>query len=181
MKRLLTFAPLAVFAIIALFFLKGLTLNPHELPSVLIDRPVPEMALAPLPGRGADTGLATSDLRGRVSVVNIYGSWCIACVQEHPTLMEIRKAGAVPIHGIDWRDDPVQGALWLKKHGDPYARVGVDPAPGRTAIDFGVTGAPESFIVDKAGTIRYKHIGPITPEIWAKTLLPIIRELEAKP
>lgn len=177
MRRLLYLLPVAVFGILALFFLRGLTLNPREIPSVLINRPVPEMNLAPLPGRGDNTGLATADLKGRVSLVNIYGSWCIACVQEHPYLMKIKQTGIVPIHGIDWRDDPVEGAKWLKKHGDPYERVGVDPAPGRTAIDFGVTGAPETFIVDKAGIIRYKHIGPVTPEAWEKTLLPIIKEL----
>jgi cytochrome c biogenesis protein CcmG/thiol:disulfide interchange protein DsbE len=177
MRRLLYLLPVAVFGILALFFLRGLTLNPREIPSVLINRPVPEMNLAPLPGRGDNTGLATADLKGRVSLVNIYGSWCIACVQEHPYLMKIKQTGIVPIHGIDWRDDPVEGAKWLKKHGDPYDRVGVDPAPGRTAIDFGVTGAPETFIVDKAGIIRYKHIGPVTPENWENTLLPIIKEL----
>jgi len=177
MRRLLYLLPVAVFGIIALFFLRGLTLNPREIPSVLINRPVPEMNLTPLPGRGENTGLATADLKGRVSLVNIYGSWCIACVQEHPYLVQIKKQGIVPIHGIDWRDDPVEGAKWLQKHGDPYDRVGVDPAPGRTAVDFGVTGAPETFIVDKAGLIRYKHIGPVTPETWDKILLSIIKEL----
>jgi cytochrome c biogenesis protein CcmG/thiol:disulfide interchange protein DsbE len=178
MRRALYLVPIVVFAVLAVLFAKGLTLDPRTLPSVLIDRPVPEMALPPLPGRGADTGLATADLKGRVSVVNIYGSWCIACVQEHPTLLAIKQAGEVPIHGIDWRDEPEAGAKWLRERGDPYQRVGSDPAPGRAAIDFGVTGAPESFIVDRQGVIRYKHIGPITPEVWRKTLLPIIRELE---
>lgn len=177
MRRLIFLLPVALFGVLALFFLKGLTMNPRDIPSVLINRPVPEMSLAPLPGRGADTGLATADLKGRVSLVNIYGSWCIACVQEHPYLMKIKQMGVVPIHGIDWRDDPVEGAKWLKKHGDPYDRVGVDPAPGRTAIDFGVTGAPETFVVDQAGIIRYKHIGPVNQDVWENTLLPIIKEL----
>lgn len=177
MRRLIYLLPVALFGVLALFFLKGLTMNPRDIPSVLINRPVPEMSLAPLPGRGDDTGLATADLKGRVSLVNIYGSWCIACVQEHPYLMKIKQMGVVPIHGIDWRDDPVEGAKWLKKHGDPYDRVGVDPAPGRTAIDFGVTGAPETFVVDKAGIIRYKHIGPVNQDVWENTLLPIIKEL----
>ncbi|TAN55288.1 MAG: DsbE family thiol:disulfide interchange protein [Magnetospirillum sp.] len=178
MRRALFLLPVAVFAVLALLFVKGLTLNPRDIPSVLIDRPVPEMSLAPLPGRGEASGLTTKDLKGQVTLVNIYGSWCIACVQEHPYLMEYKKTGMVPIHGIDWRDDPALGAAWLKKHGDPYDKVGNDPAPGRAAIDFGVTGAPESFIVDRAGIIRYKHIGPISPEVWTKTLLPIIRELQ---
>lgn len=178
MRRLIYLLPMLVLVVLAGFFMRGLTLNPREIPSVLIDRPVPEMALAPLPGRGANSGLSTADLKGRVSLVNIFGSWCIACVQEHPMLIEIKRSGRVPIHGVDWRDDPVEGAKWLKKNGDPYERVGADPPPGRAAVDFGVTGAPETFVVDKAGVIRYKHIGPITPAVWEKTLLPIVRELE---
>jgi cytochrome c biogenesis protein CcmG, thiol:disulfide interchange protein DsbE len=177
MRRLLFLLPLVGFLALAAMFKWGLGHDPRILPSTLIDRPVPEMTLAPLPGRGDDTGLSTADLKGQVSIVNIFGSWCIACIQEHPFLVEIKRQGVVPIHGIDWRDDPAEGAKWLKKNGDPYTRVGADPAPGRAAIDFGVTGAPESFIVDKQGIIRYKHIGPITPEVWRGTLLPIIQEL----
>ncbi len=180
MRRLVYLLPVAVFGVLALFFVRGLTLNPRDIPSVLIDKPVPEMNLAPLPGRPADSGLATADLKGRVSMVNIFGSWCIACVQEHPVLNWIKGQGIVSIHGIDWRDDPAEGAKWLRRNGDPYERVGADPPPGRTAVDFGVTGAPETFIVDKQGVIRYKHIGPVTPEAWEKILLPIIRELEQK-
>jgi cytochrome c biogenesis protein CcmG/thiol:disulfide interchange protein DsbE len=93
-------------------------------------------------------------------------------------LLKIKQSGRLPIHGIDWRDDPAEGAKWLKRNGDPYARIGADPPPGRTAVDFGVTGAPETFIVDKQGIIRYKHIGPITPDSWKNTFLPIIAELE---
>ena len=155
----------------------GLGRDPKLIPSVLIDRPVPDFALAPLPGLG-DTGFKTADLKGHVTLVDIYGSWCIACVEEHPTLLDIQKTGLVPIYGIDWRDDPEKGAQWLKDKGNPYALVGLDPAPGRTSIDFGVTGAPESFIVDAKGIIRYKYIGPITPEVWNKTLLPIIQDLQ---
>ena len=178
MRRLLYLLPAAIFAILALFFMKGLTMDPRTIPSVLIDRPVPEMTLAPLPGRGDNSGVSTADLKGHVTLVNIFGSWCISCVQEHPFLVQIKKSGVVPIYGIDWRDDPTEGAKWLRKNGDPYDRVGADPAPGYAAVDFGVTGAPESFIVDKNGVIRYKHIGPIGPEVWEKTLLPIIKELQ---
>lgn len=177
MRRLPFLLPLLGFLALVAMFKWGLGHDPRLLPSTLIDRPVPEMVLAPLPGRGDGSGLATADLKGGVSIVNIFGSWCIACVQEHPFLMEIKRQGVVPIHGIDWRDDPAEGAKWLRKNGDPYERVGADPPPGRAAIDFGVTGAPESFIVDRNGIIRYKHIGPITPEVWRATLLPIVQEL----
>ena len=176
MRRLFYLLPLVGFLALVAVFKWGLNHDPRLLPSMLIDRPVPEMSLAPLPGRPAESGLSTADLKGRVSLVNIYGSWCIACVQEHPYLVELKKAG-ITIHGIDWRDDPVEGAKWLKKHGDPYDRVGADPAPGRAAIDFGVTGAPETFVVDRNGVIRYKHIGPITPEVWKTVLGPIVQEL----
>ncbi|MBI5164606.1 MAG: DsbE family thiol:disulfide interchange protein [Magnetospirillum sp.] len=177
MRRSLYLLPVALFLVLAGFLLGGLFLNPRDIPSVLIDRPVPEMNLPALAGRPADSGLASADLKGRVSLVNIFGSWCISCADEHPTLMRIKAQGVVPIHGIDWRDDPAKALAWLQRNGDPYDRVGVDPAPGRTSIDFGVTGAPESFIVDKAGVIRYKHVGPITPKVWEATLLPIIVEL----
>ncbi len=173
--------PLALFLVLSGFFLYQLKWgsDPRLLPSVLINRPAPEMALAPLPGRGEDTGLVTADLKGKgVSLVNVFGSWCIACVEEHPHLMEIKATGVVPIHGIDWRDDPEKGAQWLRRHGDPYARVGMDPPPSRTAVDFGVTGAPETFVVDNQGIIRYKHIGPVTMKVWKTTLLPIIQELQ---
>ncbi len=176
MNRLAYLLPLAVIAVLAVFFFIGLGRDPKLIPSVLIDKQVPDFTLAALPGRG-DTGLSSADLKGHVTLVDIYGSWCIACEEEHPTLLAIKKSGDVPIHGIDWRDDPEQGARWLIAHGDPYTRVGIDPVPGRTAIDFGVTGAPESFIVDQNGVIRFKYIGPITPEVWRDTLLPIVRSL----
>jgi cytochrome c biogenesis protein CcmG, thiol:disulfide interchange protein DsbE len=176
-RRLFYLLPVLLLGGLALLFYQGLWMDPHIIPSVLINKPAPEMALPPLPGRG-DTGLSTADLKGRVTLVDIYGSWCIACAEEHPTLLAIKKTGVVPIYGIDWRDDPVKGAEWLKRNGDPYDRVGQDPAPGRTSIDFGVTGAPESFIVDKNGIIRLKYIGPITPTVWERLLLPKIRELQ---
>ncbi len=177
MRRLVYLLPVAVLGVLALFFMRGLGRDPRLIPSVLINKPVPQMTLAPLPGRG-DTGLSTADLKGRVTLVDIYGSWCISCLEEHPTLLAIKQTGLIPIEGIDWRDEPDRGAAWLKRNGDPYDRVGMDPAPGYTAVNFGVTGAPESFLVDKAGIIRMKFIGPITPEVWEKQLLPKIRELE---
>ncbi|SOD92666.1 DsbE family thiol:disulfide interchange protein [Caenispirillum bisanense] len=174
-RRLIFIAPTLVFVVLLGFFLKQLGEDPSQLPSVLIDRPVPAFALDPLPGRGM--ALSSEDLKGDVSLVNIFGSWCVACQVEHPYLMKIKESGYVAIHGIDWREkDPMDGKRWLEKYGDPYTRVGLDP-DSRVAVDFGVTGAPETFVVDKTGVIRYKHIGPVTDEVFEKTLKPLIEEL----
>ena len=111
-----------------------------------------------------------------MSLVNIFGSWCVACRVEHPFLMKIKAENRVPLHGIDWREQSRDdGPAWLAKFGDPYTLIGDDPE-SRAAIAFGVTGAPETFVVDKQGVIRHKHIGPMTERIWKETLLPIIME-----
>ncbi len=145
------------------------------IPTVLLDTPVPDLNLPPLPGRGE--ALTTADLKGEVTLVNIWGSWCIACLSEHPLLLSIKEEGFVPVHGIAWRDDPEQSLRWLARHGDPYSKIGQDPR-SEAAIAFGVTAAPETFIVDKEGVIRYKQTGPITPEIWRATMKPLIDELK---
>jgi cytochrome c biogenesis protein CcmG/thiol:disulfide interchange protein DsbE len=179
MKRILYLIPLALLIVLAGYFWAGLGRDPQIIPSVLIDTPVPDIDLPPIKGR--DAGLTTADLRGEVSLVNIFGSWCVACRVEHPFLMRLKAEDAVTIHGIDWREKhPDDGPAWLARLGDPYTLIGDDP-DSRAAIQFGVTGAPETFIVDAAGVIRYKHIGPITPEAWEKTLLPIIRTLKGQP
>ncbi len=175
MGRALFILPLVVFAVIGVFFWVGLGMDPRQIPSVLIDKPVPPFDLAPIKGR--ERGFSSRDLPGDVTLVNIFGSWCVACRIEHPFLMDLQKDGVIPIHGIDWREkDADAGPRWLARHGDPYTLVGDDPE-SRAAIAFGVTGAPESFIVDKRGVIRYKHIGPITPAAWKETLMPIVEEL----
>ena len=176
MKRVLYLLPLLILFVLGGFFLKGFDLNPRELPSMLTGKPVPEFDLAPIEGR--DRGFASTDLLGQVTLVNIFGSWCVACQAEHPFLVRIKKQGLVPIYGIDWRErEPGAGARWLERYGDPYTLVGDDPE-SKAAIAFGVTGAPESFLVDKQGVVRYKHIGPITPEVWDDTLWPLIQELK---
>lgn len=176
MRRLLFFLPLAVFAVLAIYFAIGLTKDPRALPSAILDQPVPAFALPPIKGR--DEGLANADLAGRVSLVNVFGSWCVACRVEHPFLMKLKEQGAVPIHGIDWREaNRDDGPAWLARLGDPYALIGDDPE-SRAAIAFGVTGAPETFVVDRRGVVRYKHVGPMTEKFWRETLLPIVRELD---
>lgn len=175
MKRLTYILPLALFGVLIIYFAVGLRLDPRVIPSVLINQQVPPFDLKPIKGR--NKGFASEDLKGKVTLVNIFGSWCIACLVEHPFLMKLSKEGDVPIYGIDWREkDPDAGPLWLKKRGDPYTLIGDDPE-SKAAIAFGVTGAPESFIVDKQGVIRYKQVGPITPDIWKDTMYPIVQEL----
>ena len=178
-KRLLFVLPLAVFLGLAVYFAIGLTKDPRKLPNMLAGKPVPAFALQPIKGR-ADKGFASTDLPGRVSLVNIFGSWRGACQIEHPFLMQLAASGAVPIHGIDWREvDPDAGPDWLKKKGDPYELVGDDPR-SKAAIAFGVTGAPETFVVDRQGVVRYKHVGPLNEEIWRDIVKPIIDKLRAE-
>ena len=178
MRRIVYLAPLAIFLVLAAYFWVGLGKDPQIIPSVLIDQQVPPFALKPI--RGRDRGFSSDDLPGQVSLVNIFGSWCVACRIEHPFLMKLKADGVVPIHGIDWREkDPNAGPAWLARFGDPYTLVGDDPE-SKAAIAFGVTGAPETFIVDARGVIRYKQIGPITPEIWENQLWPIVQKLRAQ-
>ncbi len=175
MKRLMYLLPLGIFLILAGYFAVGLTLNPRDMPSMLIDQEVPQFDLKPI--KGYEKGFSSEDLKGQVTLVNIFGSWCVSCLAEHPMLMEIAAKKLVPLYGIDWRErDPDAGPDWLARRGDPYTLIGNDPE-SKAAIAFGVTGAPETFFVDKRGLIRYKHVGPITPENWESTLWPVIQEL----
>jgi len=170
--------PVALLLVVGGFFAFGLTQDPKAMPSTMIDRPMPEFDLARLtPDRDA---LTNADLIGKVSLVNVFGSWCSSCVLEHPQLTEIGKSGTVALYGVDWRDPPSDGAAWLARYGDPYLKTGVD-SDSRLAINLGVTGAPETFVIDRGGRIRFKQVGPITPEVWSTTILPLIRKLEAEP
>lgn len=174
-RRFVFIVPLAVFAVLVAYFAVGLTKDPHTLESVLINQPFPELALPPIAGRAE--GFSSADLKGQVTLVNVWGSWCVACRVEHPFLMELKAKNVVPIYGIDWREKaPGDGPEWLKRHGDPYTRIGVDPE-SRAAIALGVTGAPETFVVDRNGVIRYKVIGPLVPEVWQQTVGPLVERL----
>lgn len=170
--------PLVGFLALAIFFAVALTRDPSRLPSELIDRPVPDFALSDLYD---DQVVLTQDLfKGQVSLLNVFGSWCAACVQEHPTLMELSARGQVDIVGIDWRDKREDGIAWLSQYGDPYGAVIFD-SESMLAIDLGVTGAPESYLIDKAGRIRYKHVGIITDEVWREKLRPLVQSLRTGP
>ena len=174
--RFIYLIPLIVFLILAAYFAIGLKKDPKRLPNALADKPVPDFTLKPIKGRDTK-GFAKTDLMGIVSLVNIFGSWCVACRVEHPFLMSLEKAGDVPIHGINWREEnPDAGPAWLAQFGDPYTLVGDDPN-SRAAIAFGVTGAPETFLIDAHGIVRYKITGPITKEIWENILKPMIDNL----
>jgi cytochrome c biogenesis protein CcmG/thiol:disulfide interchange protein DsbE len=155
----------------------GLFMDPKLVPSPLIGKPVPEFSLQPVQGR--KPGLARQDLMGEVSMVNVFASWCVACRQEHPLLMQLSRQGVIPIHGLNYKDQPQEAADWLDSLGDPYTRTGAD-LDGRVGIDWGVYGVPETFIIDKAGRIAYKHIGPIAQKDWEETLQPLIEELNSK-
>lgn len=175
MARLIFLLPLSLFAVVAIYFMAGLKHDPSAIPSMLIDKPAPQFSLPPIEGR--EVGLSSEDFAGDVVLLNVFGSWCVACQVEHPVLMQIANEGVVPLMGLDWKDKPGDGANWLARLGDPYTRIG-DDAAGRVAIDFGVTGAPETFLIDAEGRVRYKQVGPITPELWRDTLKPMIEELE---
>ena len=174
MRRLLFGLPILLFAVLAGYFLLGLGRDPSVLPSALIDRPAPSFDL---PGLGDRAGLATANLVGRVSLVNFFASWCVPCRAEHPMLMRLAKEGRIALYGIAYKDKPEASGQLLAQLGDPYSRVGVDGS-GRTAIDFGVYGVPETFVIDKAGIIRYKQIGPLSPEALKEKILPLVRELQ---
>ncbi|MCJ7838365.1 MAG: DsbE family thiol:disulfide interchange protein [Burkholderiales bacterium] len=169
------YIPLLVFIVMAVFLGIGLTMDPRTIPSPLIGKPVPEFTLPAVKGR--TLGLASADLRGQVSLVNVFASWCVACREEHPVLMGLSQQGIVPIHGLNYKDKPDDAQAWLDQLGDPYTRTGADIS-GRVAIDWGVYGVPETFVIDRDGNIAYKHIGAVTPEVLRDTLLPLIAKLQ---
>ena len=174
MKRLIFVLPVLLFAAAVTFFAVGLRGDPAAIPSVLIDRPLPAFDLPGVPA--GEPGFASTELRGKPTLLNIFASWCPACRVEHPFLMSLKERG-VPVYGLDWKDKPSDGAGWLKQFGNPYRKVANDEN-GRTGIDLGVTGAPETFVIDSEGRVRYKQIGPVTPEIWDKTIKPLMDKLE---
>jgi len=173
--RLAGYLPLLVFITMAVLLGIGLTMNPRVIPSPLIGKPVPEFSLPPVKGR--TLGLSRADLKGEVSLVNVFASWCVACRDEHPVLMDMQRQGLVPIHGLNYKDKPDDAQGWLDRLGDPYTRTGADIS-GRVAIDWGVYGVPETFVVDRNGNIVHKHIGALTPQAVRDTILPLLRKLK---
>ena len=173
MKR--TALPLLGAGVLVAFMAAGLTLNPREVPSPLIGKAVPAFTLPVLdqPGRT----LSAQDMRGKVWLLNVWASWCVACRLEHAVVLDAARTGAVPIYGLNYKDAPADAQRWLERFGNPYASSMSD-RDGLVGIDFGVYGVPETFVIDKQGVIRHKVIGPLTPETLRDTVMPLVRKLD---
>jgi len=166
--------PLGLFTVLMVFFFFGLGLNPRLIPSPLIGQPTPAFSLPKL--SNPSELIQHTDLKGEVSLLNIWATWCTSCRQEHPILMKIAESKEVPIYGLYYKDIPEQGVVWLQNYGDPYRENAVDEN-GKVGIEWGAYGTPETFLIDQEGIIRYKHVGPISWHDWETTLLPMINSL----
>ena len=176
MKRLGFLIPLAAFFALAVVLAIGLKRDPREVPSPLIDKPAPAFSLTRLDDPAVT--ISRDDLRGKVWMLNVWASWCVACRDEHPLLVQFAKTNRLPIYGLNYKDQRDDGKAWLAKMGDPY-RASLFDGEGRVGIDFGVYGVPETFIIDKSGTVRLKHIGPLTPAVIATEIEPLLKKLDA--
>ena len=176
MKALKFGIPLVVFVLLAGFLAVGLTHDPREVPSPFIGRPAPAFKLEQL--HDGKLAFAPEDMKGKVWLLNVWASWCVSCRIEHPLLVDMADKQLVTIVGLNYKDKREDGVEWLAKFGNPYALSAFD-VDGKVGIDYGVYGVPETFVIDKQGVIRFKQIGPITPEALEKTLLPLIRSLNA--
>ena len=166
--------PLGIFAVLMIFLVVGLGLNPTVVPSPLIGKPTPNFSLPSL--AAPERILTQNDLQGNVTLLNVWATWCVACRAEHEFLMQLASAGDIPIYGVNYKDERAAAINWLDQLGDPYVDSVYDPQ-GKLALDLGVYGAPETFLLDANGMIVYKHIGPLTSEIWQEKLLPVIQRL----
>ena len=169
------FIPLGVFLVLVGFLFVGLFLNPREVPSPLIGKPAPQFTLNQLHQPGKTLG--TPDMKGQVWLLNVWASWCVSCREEHPLLVAAARQNLVPIVGLNHKDEAGAATAWLRRLGNPYQAIAVD-RDGRVSIDYGVYGVPETFVIDRDGIVRMKHIGPLTPEVWAKDLLPLVNRLK---
>jgi cytochrome c biogenesis protein CcmG/thiol:disulfide interchange protein DsbE len=168
--------PLGLFLALAVVLMVGLKLDPREVPSPLIGKPAPVFVAQTL--AKPESTIKRDDLLGKVWLLNVWASWCGACREEHPVLVEFAKRGVAPVYGLNYKDQRADGLGWLQKFGNPYTDSVFDP-DGRIGIDYGVYGVPETFVIDRAGVIRYKHIGPVTPEVLRERIEPLLRQLNA--
>jgi cytochrome c biogenesis protein CcmG, thiol:disulfide interchange protein DsbE len=166
--------PLGVFVALILLLGVGLSLNPREVPSPLIGKPAPPFVLPQL--HQPEQSFSPNSMQGKVWVFNVWASWCTGCREEHPVLGEFARSGLAPLYGLNYKDQRSDAIAWLKRYGDPYV-VSLIDNDGRVGIDYGVYGVPETYVIDKQGVIRYKRIGPVTPEIIKDKIVPLVQEL----
>lgn len=169
--------PFVIFATLAGFLYVGLQLNPHEVPSPLINKPAPAFKLAQLHDPAKE--FSSDDMKGQVWMLNVWASWCVSCRVEHPVLVALSRQNVVPIYGLNYKDKREAGMEWLREGGNPYVLSAMD-VEGRVGIDYGVYGVPETYVIDKQGVIRYKQIGPVTQQALHEKILPLVAELKAK-
>lgn len=169
--------PVMLFGAVAIALGLGLRKDPSILPTMLMDRPLPAFEAAAIePGKPL---LNSTDVAKGPSLLNVFASWCASCHVEHPRLIAIAKEGRFPLYGLDWKDKPEDGAAWVAEKGNPYRIIGNDQS-GRIGIDLGVSGVPETFIIDRRGRVRYRQVGPITDDVWFEVLLPLLKKLETE-
>ena len=174
-RHLRYLVPLIIFIVMAAFLYRGLSLNPREVPSPFINKPAPDFSLQKLDNMSEQ--FSNKDMLGKVWLLNVWASWCVACRQEHPLLVQMARRGDVPIYGLNYKDTPTQARQWLQQHGNPYVLSAVD-YQGNVGIDYGVYGVPETFVIDKRGIIRHKIIGPISNGILGECVMPLVKILE---
>jgi cytochrome c biogenesis protein CcmG, thiol:disulfide interchange protein DsbE len=167
--------PLALFLVLAGFLAFGLRLDPREVPSPLINKPAPAFTASLL--AHPEQAMTKADFAGKVWMLNVWASWCVSCREEHPLLVDFSRRGVVPVYGLDYKDNRQAGLAWLQRHGNPYTDVLSDP-DGRIGINYGVYGVPETYIIDRDGVIRYKHIGPVTEKVLRDEIEPLVRRLD---
>lgn len=167
--------PLGLFIVLVGFLAVGLNRDPREVPSPLVGKPAPAFAVPQL--SNPTKTFSPKDMLGKVWLLNVWASWCVSCREEHPVVVTYVKSHGIAVVGLDYKDQREDGLRWLQQFGDPYLLSAFD-ADGRVGIDYGVYGVPETYLIDKAGTIRFKQIGPITPEVMEKKILPLMKELE---
>jgi len=175
-RRIALFLPLIIFIVVSFFLFRGLYLDPTSMPSALLDKPMPQFSLPSL--EQPDKMVTRADILGRVTLVNVWATWCPSCVVEHPFLVTLAEREQIPIVGVDYKDESKAALKWLDKLGNPYV-VNIVDEEGKLGIDLGVYGAPETYLLDRNGVIRYKHVGVVNERVWAEDLKPIIEHLQS--
>jgi cytochrome c biogenesis protein CcmG/thiol:disulfide interchange protein DsbE len=170
--------PLGIFLVLVAFLYRGLSLDPKLVPSPLVGKPMPAFTLTRL--QDPNTTISDTDIKGKVAVLNIWATWCVSCRAEHGALLELAKTGKVDIYGLNYKDERAAAQQWLRQLGDPYVANAFDDT-GRVGIDWGVYGAPETFVIDSQGIIRHKHVGPLTAEVINEQILPLVAKLQTSP